>query len=275
MRYTALTVHLRPFRTNAAVLELAASLARRFEARVTGVLFTRPVQVSPDGSNRDESVERLRLAQAEAVEEAEMAFRSAFKDRPDHIAWRTISTFGPQAGHLADEARSSDLLILEQDRLSPLSDPTTHVDIGDLVMQAGRPVLVAPPTLHELALDHVVLAWSDARASRRAATDALPLLKAAKAVTVLELAAEADRIDAEAHLVQVQAWLAGHGVTARILTAPREANTASQIRSLVETLKGDLIVAGAYGHSRMQEWVLGGVTQDLLLRSDGCVLLSH
>ena len=126
-----------------------------------------------------------------------------------------------------------------------------------------------------LRLEQVVVAWKDTREARRAAFDALPLLKKAAHVTVVEIAAEAELAMARVRVEDVVGWLKRHGVVAEALTLPSLYEDAGRLNAIAEQRGADVIVAGAYGHSRLREFVLGGVTRDLLLRADRCSLVSH
>ena len=182
--------------------------------------------------------------------------------------------FGSLSDHLAREARCGDLLITGVSS-GVLLDGSGRVDTGDLVMQVGRPVLIVPAAAQTLKLERAVVGWKDTRETRRAITDALPLLKKAAHVIVIEIAPEEELDGVRQHLEDVVAWLMRHGVTAGTIATPPTGSDAIQLADLAQKLGADLIVAGAYGHSRLREWVLGGVTRDLLLGSNLCTLISH
>jgi nucleotide-binding universal stress UspA family protein len=105
-------------------------------------------------------------------------------------------------------------------------------------------------------------------ASRRA-------VAGAKRVTVVEIAPEEDLASARTHLEDVVGWLKRHDILAKPLASVAKRDDARQLDAIARELGADLVVAGAYGHSRMREWVLGGVTRDLLLGADRCSLVSH
>jgi|SRR5476651_1200005 nucleotide-binding universal stress UspA family protein len=147
--------------------------------------------------------------------------------------------------------------------------------MGALVLQAGRPVLIVPGTIDKLVLGHVIVAWKDTRETRRAALDALPLLKMAARVTVVEVAAEGDLESARLHLEDVVVWLKRHDIAAALLVSASNGDDTGRLNAIAQEQNVDLIVAGAYGHSRLRELVLGGVTHDLLLCPGRCVLVSH
>jgi nucleotide-binding universal stress UspA family protein len=154
-------------------------------------------------------------------------------------------------------------------------DTSRHVGIGDLVMQAGRPCLIVPAETENLRSEHVLVGWKDTGETRRAVSDALPLLKQARQVTIVEIAAEQDLAEAYTRVRDVASWLKRHGIEATPVAAPSIGDDAVRLSSIVREQGADLLVAGAYGHSRVREWVLGGVTRDLLLRATHCSLVSH
>jgi nucleotide-binding universal stress UspA family protein len=125
-----------------------------------------------------------------------------------------------------------------------------------------------------LKLGNVVVAWKDTREARRAVVDALPLLHRAKDVTVVEVVEDNDhRAAAQMRVGDVAAWLGRHAITGvgRVIHAIEEMQELDRLWQNA----CDLMVAGAYGHTRFREWVLGGMTRNLLTRSRRCSLLSH
>jgi nucleotide-binding universal stress UspA family protein len=121
----------------------------------------------------------------------------------------------------------------------------------------------------------VLVAWKDTREARRAALDSLPLIKQAEEVTLVQIVERGDhKPSIQASLSDVAAWLARHGVET-VTTMPVASGKPDQLGSVASDIGADLIVAGAYGHSRLREWVWGGVTRDLLTRTKLCSLLSH
>jgi nucleotide-binding universal stress UspA family protein len=136
-------------------------------------------------------------------------------------------------------------------------------------------VLIVPATADKPRLEAVLVAWKDTREARRAVADALPLLKRAAHVCVVEIADDADLRAAHVRLDDVVAWLARHGVVAQPLAANTNPADADQLGTIAKEQGVDLIVAGGYGHSRLREWVMGGVTRSLLQGAQRCSLLSH
>lgn len=125
-----------------------------------------------------------------------------------------------------------------------------------------------------------MLAWKETRETRRAALDALSLLQRAVHVTVVEISAEKDLSSARQRLADVSCWLSRHGIIAETLAVAALHDNASQdddgeqLESVARRSGANLIVAGAYGHSRLREWAFGSVTR-ALIHGDRCALLSH
>jgi nucleotide-binding universal stress UspA family protein len=143
-------------------------------------------------------------------------------------------------------------------------------------MQAGRPIFVVPPTVQWLDLRSVLVAWKDVREARRAVFDALPLLAAAKEVTIAEIPEHgAGRAEALSHVEDVAAWLGGHGIVAGTQVPEAEGRAAEQLDKIAANCGAGAVIAGAYGHSRLREWVLSGVTRHLATESRRCALLSR
>jgi nucleotide-binding universal stress UspA family protein len=274
MTYKTLMAHLELGHPNAGLLRVVADLAERFDAEAIGVATCHPMQVVySEGYVAGEFIARDRELRDQEVATAEAEFRAALGPRAGD--WRSAITSDPLADYLAREARGADLIITGVDRAVSLFDNSRHLVIGDFVMHVGRPMLIVPATVEAVSFDRVLVGWKDARESRRAIADALPLLKQAKKVTIVEIAGEDDLAAARGRLDDVVLWLGRHGIAAEPAAVASGRDDTHRLRHLAEEYEADLIVAGAYGHSRVREWVLGGVTRDLLLRAGKCALVSH
>jgi nucleotide-binding universal stress UspA family protein len=268
-------VHLEVGRSNPALLRIARDLADRFQAGVVGIAGCQPMQLLYGGEYlTGDLVQQDRDTIASELKNAETEFRNVFWNHHEKVEWRSCVTFSPLSDYVAREARCADLLITGVTKVAAFSE-TRHLNAGDLVMQAGRPVLVVPAGAKPLGLKHTVVAWKDTREARRAIADALPLLKASDHVTVVGLAREEALRHTLAHLEDVVGWLESHGVIAKPLTASCPGDDADRLYDVLRDEDADLVVAGAYGHNRLREWALGGVTGDLLLCEDRCAFLSH
>ena len=270
-------VHLEPGHSNAGLLKIAGDLAERFDARVIGIVACREMQfVYGDGYIPADLIDQDRGQLEKRIKEAEAGFRSMLQKRVRTLEWRSGIMFTPLSEYIGAEVRSADLVITGIGMGSGgILDASRFVNIGDLVMQVGRPVLIVPPAADKLKLKQVIIAWKDTRETQRAAFDALPLLKTAAHVTVVEVCADQELAAARTHIEDVVGWLKSHGVVAESHASPSIGDDASLLKAIAREQGADLIVAGAYGHSRMREWVLGGVTRDLLLRAEQFALLSH
>lgn len=275
MTYATLMVHLDLGRSNAGLLQIASDLAVRFHAGVIGIAACQPMQiVYGDGYVSGDFIEKDREEIERQMKEAEAEFRSALQPHVGTLEWRSTVTFETLSDYLARNARSADIVITNV-ASGRLLDTSRRLNAGDLVMQVGRPVLIVPPAADKLKLERVVVAWKDRRETRRAAFDALPFLKKAAHVVVVEIAAEEELDAARTRLEDVVTWLKHHGVVAVSLPSRSSGDDASRLNAIAHEQRADVIVAGAYGHNRVREWALGGVTRDLLLRADRCSLLSH
>ena len=268
-------VHLELGHSNAGLLKIAGDLAERFDGRMIGIVAGRAMQFAyGDGYIPEGLIDRDQGVLEKQIKEAEAEFSSVLRSRVGTLEWRSEIMFTPLSEYIAREARSADLVITGVGSGGTL-DASRLMNIGDLVMQVGRPVLIVPAAADKLKLEQVVIAWKDTRETQRAAFDALPLLKTAAHVTVVEISADEEMAAARTHVEDVVSWLKWHGVVAESHASPSIGDDASLLNAIAEERGADVIVAGAYGHSRMREWVLGGVTRDLLLRAEHFSLLSH
>ncbi len=272
MTYSTLMVQLELGQPNTDVLRISADLARRSGAAVIGISGCQPMQmVVGDGYICGDLIaENDQLIVAEMAT-AESQFRTALAGCPGALSWQGSVSCSSIADYVARAARATDLIIVGTAPDS--ADAQRRLNLDDLVMQAGRPLLVVPPAAP--LLQRVLIGWSDTRETRRAVADALPLLKMAAQVVVVELDHAGEQEAAHSRLDEVCAWLQRHGVTATTVAAVSHGDEAKQLQSIADEQRADVIVAGAFGHSRLLEWVLGGVTRSLLAPVGRCSLLSH
>jgi len=274
MSYTTLMVNLDVGRSNNACLHVAGELAARFGARLIGVAAAdfRPPLYFAEGDAAAELIENERGWLTTQIANCEKEFRDGLKSLGDRTEWRGALEW--PTGFLARNARAADLVIASS--AAGGTDIARQVDRGGLVMQAGRPVLVVPPATEWLRLKTVVVAWKDTREARRAVNDALPLLHLAREVVVIELLeGAANPVDAKTRGGDVAHWLTRHKINASSISTKALIGVAGQICIAAQDEGADIIVAGAYGHTRFQEWLFGGVTRELLSQHKHCVLLSH
>lgn len=274
MSYKSLMVHLELGRPNDNLLQFAAELSRRHESRIIGIAACGgPTMVYGDIglSGNAWVIEREQIEDQMAT--AETQFKAAFPDRSANVEWRSATDCADLAHYVAHQARCADLLLTGVAQ-GDLFDASRTVNTGALVMQAGRPVLLVPQAAREVRLARVLLAWKDTRETRRAVADALPLMRQAE-VSVVEVARPGSLEDARRHLDDVVTWLMRHGIAARALPLASSGDDSADLHAAADRERADVIVAGAYGHNRLREWILGGVTRDLLMSPHRCSLVSH
>jgi nucleotide-binding universal stress UspA family protein len=275
LSFATLMVCMRVGRSNAGLLAVARDVAARFDSTVIGIAAKQvsTYAASIRGAGPCEPHQHNLRKFAEHAGAAEDEFRKALAGL-DKLEWRTKMTFGPAYEHVAAEARIADLVLAPVDGRENVFSPSGQVEIGDLVKNIGRPVLVAPVEATGLKLDEALIVWKETRATRRAVADALPLLKATKRVDVVEIAEPSAIEDSRRRVGDVGDWLARHGIEANCSAEVARGPGCAQLMAMADELRTDLIVAGAYSHSRLHEWAFGD-TRDLLSRLRRCVLASH
>ncbi|MFD1332802.1 universal stress protein [Methylopila musalis] len=252
--------------------KLALALSDRFGARLTGAAaqaMLTPVygDMTPNVTVFAADEERRRVE--EDIAAAKRAFDQATGGRND-VRW--TSDMADPDRHIVKQARSADLIVLGRRATYDVADPALGVSPGYVALEAGRPILVVPPEREELLARRVVVAWKDTREARRAVRDALPILKAADEVLVVAAGESLRDEGAE----DVADHLRLHKVDARPMLRAGETNSiAQELLDVASDFGADLIVSGAYGHSRTREWFFGGATRDLLETSGVCLLMSH
>jgi nucleotide-binding universal stress UspA family protein len=277
MTFKTIMVHLELEQPNDGLFALTADLAGRLDsAQVTGIAGCQPIQFVYDEPYIAGDIMKVDREQIEAeLKKVEQRFREALKGKVKRLEWRSNVTCGPLADYVASEARAADLVITGPDIGGSMFDHARQVRLADLVFQAGRPVLIVPTAWTYLDLGHVLIGWKETPECRRAAADALPLLKLAGRVSVAAVAPEEELALSRGQVKDVVEWLLRHGVKADADVIAHKGNDVQRFARLVQEKSPGLVVAGAYGHSRLREWALGGVTGDYLINPDRPVLLSH
>jgi nucleotide-binding universal stress UspA family protein len=229
-------------------LDLAFRLAHRFEAYLIGV-------VPEDAVTVGERLQKMLLNEAVLGE-----WHMAIGLTEPYVTWR---------------AHCADLVILGQ-RIPDHSSGLYHPE--DVILSCSRPVLVVPYAGRrpDRIGENVLVAWNGSREAGRAVRDALPLMSTSSAVTVLLVDPEED---ADIELAEdLVGHLGRHGLHAKTQVIRRDLVTlavSDTILTQVAELDADLLVMGAYSHSRLREMVLGGVTRDILRDMNVPVLTAH
>lgn len=281
MAYRSILVHLDPGRLANGRVATAAALALQQDAHLIGLAPTgwtlMPTASLPGtglAAYEDAALEELRRqAQLCAASFEEQVRRLGVTSHESRVEE------GDVGRAVALAARYCDLTVVSQ------TDPDA-VPLGgsllipqDVLMQSGRPLLVLPyvGTWSIAPAARILVAWNASREATRAVHDALPMLKRARNVDVVvfESPSEVDIAHGRLPGADIALWLTRHGVTVNVQHVPVKVAAGEALLSHAADIGADLIVAGGYGHSRLREAVLGGVTRTLLRSSPVPVLLSH
>jgi nucleotide-binding universal stress UspA family protein len=270
--FATIMVHVDVARDCEQRIQLAFALADRFQASLIGVagMTPRPAFAAAGVVVYHEPTQDDCRAASARLDEVGKRFRGKGQHLKQ-VEWRTALELPYEL--VPREARAADLIIVGPRHTG--GNVHDLVDPGAILLRAGRPLLVAPDLVVPPKLRRVVVAWKETRECRRAVRDALPFLQRAKEILIVGID-EGQPETAKAHLSDVAGYLRRHGVIApREVWRQARGPVAAELLHLVWEEGADLIVAGGYGHSRMGEWIFGGVTHELLASSPVCCLLSH
>jgi nucleotide-binding universal stress UspA family protein len=272
-----------------ARLELAFNLARASRAYLVGAYVPPETHASPAGSvgfgfapppgmtglGEEGVSSRGVLREAEAAESAEQHFTSKLRLHGIEGEWHLLAD-GDSAA-LIELAKSVDLTIVGQRPPNPQANGTSRFRPEDIVVAAGRPVLIVPYAgVFETVGMRILIAWDGTSEATRAMHDALPLFTDPEATVVFVGSHERDLEQHRPALERVVRHLHHHGVTARPEETLRGGLAVSDILlSRAADLGADLIVSGGYHHSQLREALLGGVSRELLEHMTVPVLMSH
>ena len=178
------------------------------------------------------------------------------------------------AEHIAAAARLRDLSLVPVRSHHSFSEQL----VEQLLFDSGRPIILCPQELAAdlpLALDHVLIAWDGSPPAARAVGDALPILKAAEKVQIVTAADDATPEQVSSGVALIE-HLAEHGVEATFDTVAIDGSSVGKVlEAQVRTLGADLLVMGAYHHSRLSEIVWGGVTKTVIGQPPCWVMMSR
>ena len=257
--------------------DYAISLAQAFGAHLAGIGFTYevPIPGSIFGSTAVRLVEAQRAENERAARNAIAGFDAATRrvglSAESHFLNATVPAAAATFGRLT---RRFDLSVVAQ--AEPGKLPARELIIEAALFESGRPVLVVPYIQQEgLKLDRVMVCWDGSRSAARAVADAMPLLARAKAVEAVVVTGEQAK-SSEIAGADIAHHLARHGLKVELREiAAGDLDTTNTILSHAADAGSDLIVMGGYGHSRLREFVLGGVTRGLLASMTVPTLMSH
>ncbi|MBN9008647.1 MAG: universal stress protein [Rhizobiales bacterium] len=270
MTYVSILVNVDVDAPVAPIAKLAVDLGRRFNARrLLGFCAADaaiPLVITPEtGALLADAWQQLRNDLFHQFARLREEFDDAVGGS---IAADWIQALDHPTRSLGEAAHMADLIVMRSPQDAATDNLFRSADPGAVVLQAGRPVLITPNTCERISAKKVVIAWKNTREARRAVMDAVPMLHAAAEVTVVAVDDEPDdwlragmrNVDTAQN---VASFLLHHGVrvATEVLTSRDE--TDALLRFLA-SFEADLVVSGAYGHSRVREWAFGGMTRSLL-----------
>jgi nucleotide-binding universal stress UspA family protein len=277
MTFRTVLVHIDNHPSGQPRLDAAIRLALDVGAELVGLYLVPGTDMSPSAAAmmRNDVVERRLGEFAEAQHAAEKNFRAtAAAAGLASIDWRAPA--GSPIDAAVAHGRCTDLFILGQH--NPAAASFSESLASAVLLSSGRPTLVIPYIGAPVALgENVLVAWDGGREASRAIGDALPLLERAKRVDVIAVDADVEtRLDDRLSGARLAAWLQCHGVTVEVARQEaQDVRIGEWLLSRAADLGSDLIVMGGYGHARMRELVLGGVTRTMLRSMTIPVFMAH
>jgi nucleotide-binding universal stress UspA family protein len=234
----------------------AVSLAKTHGARLIGVDLSAP----PAGKEAESEAAVARMF-AEATSQAAPAAVLVPPDKPDE---------GELFCHCVD-------LMIAPGPESLAHDVIRSGSLDRALLESGAPMLILPPDWTPGPIgDNIVIAWNAGREALRAVHDAMPLLERAKKVTLFAFSSRPSALRKSAQALADH--LAAHGVKTEHISDWTNTGDLTAVEALfasLDTQDADLIVAGAFGHSRLYEGLFGGVTMDLMHQQSLPILMSH
>lgn len=256
----------------------ACEIACRFDARVVGLYLAPPGPFDVDRAELPPREIAARISEDALRDRVQSAFCdcAAARGRGD-VEVRVVE--GDVVAQAIAEMRCVDLSVLSQSEAASGGAGFERRVAEQAILANGGPILFMPyamatPTFRA---ERIVVAWDGGREAARSVRDALPLLKLAREVTVLSLGAHA-RLEQDARRSQerLAAYLRAHGIAPELRAlACTGAEAPELLLSQLADLAADVVVMGGYGHARVREIVLGGVTRTLLDSMTVPALMSH
>lgn len=285
MAIKTILVALNEVSLNDQIIAVSAELGRKFDAHVTGLYVIPAAEIYPViGESLSTQVyaghREFYLDQADKVKEE---FEGEMKRQGIKNEWRKIDVRSSLiADGLMPHAFQADLIVVPQkpERVD-LDDESLIVEndfTERVIMESGRPVLVIPASGKFSNIgENILVGWNGTRESARSAFYAIPFMRDAKNVTITWVNPEKDLPEKE-NLpgTEMAASLARHDIKARVkAVTTSDLSTGEALLSNASIADADLLVIGTYGHSRLREFILGGVTRTILNKMTIPVLMSH
>jgi len=276
MSYKTITICLDGSKDLSRNMKFAIGLATQYDAHLRGLIltYTPPFIFDPTGQYEPLMIE-LEEAQIERQKKIQRVFDTEVK-----LSGLSFDSMGIQVNNtdeIADFTRASDLVILGQcnpddnDRSIPSQSFAQH-----LLTKLGRPLLLLPGTGNlPSSIDRIMIAWDGSKESGRAITDAMPFLQNAKSVKLLTII---NHVSGQKYLpnVDIASYLARHEVKIEIDEQECPIKEPSTwLLANASKYGANLLVMGGYGHSRLSELIMGGMTQSIFADITLPTLMSH
>jgi len=274
MAYKNILVHVDESKNASATLQAACDIALKSDAHVTGVYVIPHVNtpIYVEASVPASILEGLEKAGQDAADKAEELFNKTMESAGVKYEWYAPRGYVDE--HINRLGRFADLIVIGQG--GSVEDPRASYTVeNNILMGSARPVLVVPYIGYKNTIgNHIMVAWNDTKEATRAVNDAMPMLERASTVDVVSIID--DKTEDDVPSADITLYLARHGVKAEASSAVKKGlSTSDMLLNRAADHGVDLIVMGAYGHSRLRELVLGGATYNLLRHMTVPILMSH
>ena len=259
-----------------SALKFALQMCTKYDAALTGLYASAPIKFEGNVQRwiSDDILKSLRNAEAETAREIEQKFKEEARALGFANGIEFISDEGVPNTVIARQARYHDILLLGQ--FSDPNDARRNVRAEDLVLRAGRPLIIVPLKYEVVPFqEYAVLAWDGSRPASRALSDAMQILETKKRIDVLTVSSDGGQ-SGGMRVAQVIKHLEHHGVDARHvdLKASRE-GVGGTILDYCGKQRPDVLVMGAYGQAKLREDLFGGTTRHILEHMNVPVLMAH
>lgn len=258
MSYKSIIANIAIDAAPAPIVKLGVELAERFGAHLIGLAAADVPPLVATGNGMVYEGEIMQIQRTD-IEKRLAVLRAEFERLvPASVSSEWGQAVSSPTRFLSVSSRAADLIVTGG---GDGEDVYRAVDVGSLALGTGRPVLVTASNVEHVMAKTVLVAWKDTREARRAIADALPFLAGAREVVVATIDNRSESV--RYSLADVAAYLENHGIMPQTELLTGEA-AGDRLLAFARSIHADLIVSGAYGHSRLREWAFGGVTRTLI-----------
>ena len=274
--YNEITVCVNDIANRNSAIKVACRLAERYNGVVTAVYIKLDsIEIMRwQGSSPMELANNLLTDLDKKEDEAKQAFEQLAGNYQCQTVWRTVL----QSAEPVEQMICTDLIFAEQPRDTDQSYPNHQSFLNHLILETKRPVVMIPAEWSGDRLDRkIILGWNSSAEAMRAAADALPFMEVCDQVTILDIMTERMFKREGEGLYHIQDYLSRKKINNQLIIdgCDKSGSVPSTLLSRAEKEQADMIVVGGYGHSRLREVILGGMTDYLIRRSTIPVLFSH